>query len=46
MDRGSVYTHHLYEPTEGQNSDTNLQVEYQLEKFILDFRLDNKFVYR
>jgi len=46
MDRGSVYTTHVYEPSVGQTTDTNLQVEIQLETFILDFRLDNKFVYR
>ena len=46
MDRGTVYSTHVFEPGVGQTSDTNLQVEAQLETFILDFRLDNKFVYR
>ncbi|KAL4728567.1 minichromosome maintenance protein 5 [Fusarium chlamydosporum] len=46
MDRGSVYSAHVYEPTFGENGDTRLQLQTQLETFILDFRLDNNFVYR
>lgn len=46
MDRQSVYSTHVYEPTFGDNSDTRLQLQTQLETFILDFRLDNNFVYR
>jgi DNA replication licensing factor MCM5 len=46
MDRQSVFSTHVYESTFGQNDDTNLQVQAQLEAFILDFRLDNVFVYR
>lgn len=46
MDRQSVYSTHVYEPSFGENSDTRLQLQTQLETFILDFRLDNNFVYR
>ncbi|CAM1508253.1 Fc.00g051010.m01.CDS01 [Cosmosporella sp. VM-42] len=46
MDRQSVYSAHVFEPTFGENSDTRLQLQTQLETFILDFRLENNFVYR
>ncbi|KAL6925019.1 hypothetical protein ACHAPO_001972 [Fusarium lateritium] len=46
MDRGSVYSAHVFEPSFGENGDTRLQLQTQLETFILDFRLDNNFVYR
>ncbi|KAG6039885.1 hypothetical protein E4U41_001885 [Claviceps citrina] len=46
MDRQSVYSTHVYEPNFGDNGDTRLQLQQQLETFILDFRLDNNFVYR
>lgn len=46
MDRQSVFSTHLYNPTFAQTEDTNLQVQAQLEAFILDFRLDNAFIYR
>ncbi|KAH7227072.1 MCM2/3/5 family-domain-containing protein [Fusarium redolens] len=46
MDRGSIYSAHVYEPSFGENRDTRLQLQTQLETFILDFRLDNNFVYR
>ncbi|OAQ85612.1 DNA replication licensing factor mcm5 [Purpureocillium lilacinum] len=46
MDRQSVYSTHVYEPSFGDNGDTRLQLRTQLETFILDFRLDNNFVYR
>jgi DNA replication licensing factor MCM5 len=46
MDRQSVYSAHVYEPSYGENGDTRLQLQQQLETFILDFRLDNNFVYR
>jgi DNA replication licensing factor MCM5 len=46
MDRQSVYSTHVYEPSFGQNEDTRLQLQTQLETFILDFRHDNHFVYR
>jgi hypothetical protein len=46
MDRQSVFSAHVYDSTFAQGEDTNLQVQAQLEAFILDFRLDNVFVYR
>jgi DNA replication licensing factor MCM5 len=46
MDRQSVYSTHVYESNFGENTDTRLQVQAQLETFILDFRLDNNFIYR
>jgi DNA replication licensing factor MCM5 len=46
MDRGSIYSAHVYEPSFGENRDTRLKLQTQLETFILDFRLDNNFVYR
>lgn len=45
MDSQSVYSTHVYEPSHGENTD-RLQLQTQLETFILDFRLDNNFVYR
>ncbi|KAK0651913.1 MCM2/3/5 family-domain-containing protein [Cercophora newfieldiana] len=46
MDRQSVFSSRLYPPSFGENEDTNLQVRTLLESFILDFRLDNIFIYR
>ncbi|ROT39238.1 MCM2/3/5 family protein [Sodiomyces alkalinus F11] len=46
MDRQSVYSSHVYEPSVGQNEDTRLQLQTQLENFILDFRHGNDYVYR
>lgn len=44
MDRGTVSSLHVF-PRE-ETDETNLQVQKQLETFILEFRLDNVFVYR
>lgn len=46
MDSRSVYSAHVFEPSYAENGDTRLQLLQQLETFILDFRLDNNFVYR
>ncbi len=46
MDRQSVFSSRLYPSSFGENEDTNLQVRSLLESFILDFRLDNSFIYR
>lgn len=46
MDRQSVYSTHVFEPSHGDTGDSRLQLQNQLETFILDFRLDNNFVYR
>lgn len=36
----------MYPSSFEQTDDTNLQLQAQLETFILDFRLDNIFIYR
>ncbi|KAK3196112.1 minichromosome maintenance protein 5 [Lecanicillium sp. MT-2017a] len=46
MDSQSVYSTHVYEPSYAETEDTRLQIQNQLETFILDYRLDNNFVYR
>ncbi|KAI7763797.1 hypothetical protein LZL87_012695 [Fusarium oxysporum] len=46
MDRRSIYSAHVYEPNFGEHRDTRLQLQTRLKTFILDFRLDNNFVYR
>ncbi|EGR47854.1 hypothetical protein MKX07_001616 [Trichoderma sp. CBMAI-0711] len=46
MDRQSVYSTRVYESNFGDADDTRLQLQSQLETFILDFRIDNNFVYR
>ncbi len=47
MDRQSVLTTRVFSPNAaGQEEDTNLQVQSELEKFNLEYRLDNKFIYR
>ncbi|ATY60689.1 DNA replication licensing factor mcm5 [Cordyceps militaris CM01] len=46
MDAPSVYSTHVYEPSSANTGDTRLQIQTQLETFVLDFRLDNNFVYR
>jgi len=46
MDSQSVFTTRLYPATFGQSEDSAIQVRELLESFILDFRLDNSFIYR
>ena len=46
MDRQSVFTSRLYLDAPGGSEDSNSSVRTQLETFILDFRLDNIFIYR
>jgi DNA replication licensing factor MCM5 len=46
MDRASVYSLSVLPPDYENNDDTRGQVQAQLEQFILQFRLDNSFVYR
>lgn len=46
MDSHTVYSTHVFEPSYAETDDTRLQIQNQLETFILDFRLDNNFVYR
>lgn len=45
MDRQSVYSLSVL-PPEYDNEDTRGQVQVQLEQFILQFRLENIFIYR
>jgi hypothetical protein len=45
MDRQSVFTSRLY-GTPAENENSNTHVRGLLESFILDFRLDNIFIYR
>lgn len=46
MDRQSVYTTHVYDPNFNESDDTPIQIQQQLEHFILNFRLENRFIYR
>ncbi|GKT84949.1 LOW QUALITY PROTEIN: DNA replication licensing factor MCM5 [Colletotrichum tofieldiae] len=46
MDRQSVYSAHVFEPSFGQNEDNRIQIQTQLENFVLHFRHDNDYVYR
>ncbi|TQV93561.1 hypothetical protein V2A60_010041 [Cordyceps javanica] len=46
MDVQSVYSTHVYEPSVAETGDTRIQIQTQLETFVLDFRLDNNFIYR
>ncbi|KAE8441202.1 minichromosome maintenance protein 5 [Mollisiaceae sp. DMI_Dod_QoI] len=45
MDRQSVYSLSVL-PPEYENEDTRGQIQAQLEQFILQFRLENAFIYR
>lgn len=45
MDRQSVFSLSVL-PPEYDNEDTRGQIQAQLEQFILQFRLDNAFIYR
>lgn len=45
MDRQSVYSLSVL-PPEYDSEDTRGQIQAQLEQFILQFRLDNAFIYR
>jgi DNA replication licensing factor MCM5 len=46
MDRQSVYTTHTFRSNFDDSTDTRIQLQEQLEAFILNFRLDNNYVYR
>jgi DNA replication licensing factor MCM5 len=46
MDRQFVYSLSVLPPDYDNNEDTRGQVQAQLEQFILQFRLDNAFIYR
>ncbi|KAF7914432.1 uncharacterized protein EAF01_000838 [Botrytis porri] len=46
MDRQSVFSLSVLPPEYGDNEDTRGQVQSQLEQFLLQFRIDNAFIYR
>ena len=46
MDRQSVYSTHTYASNFDDSTDTRIQLQAQLEAFVLGFRLDNNYVYR
>jgi DNA replication licensing factor MCM5 len=46
MDRQSVFSTRVFESNFPQAEESNLRVQEQLEAFILEYRLDNHFVYR
>ncbi|PKS08010.1 hypothetical protein jhhlp_006622 [Lomentospora prolificans] len=46
MDRQSVFSTHVFDANFNESEDTALQIQAQLENFILNFRLDNQFIYR
>jgi DNA replication licensing factor MCM5 len=47
MDRQSVYSLSVLPPEyDNPNEDTRGQIQSQLEQFILQFRLENAFIYR
>jgi DNA replication licensing factor MCM5 len=45
MDRGSISTTQVFNRSADQD-DSKLQVQKDLENFIMTFRIDNKYVYR
>lgn len=46
MDHQSVYTTRTFSSNFDDSTDTRIQLQNQLETFILNFRLDNNYVYR
>lgn len=46
MDRQSVYSLSVLAPDLDANEDSRSQVQSHLRDFILEFRLDNAFIYR
>ena len=46
MDRQSVYSLSVLAPDPDQHEDSRSQIQAQLREFILEFRLDNIFIYR
>ncbi len=46
MDRQSVYSLSVLAPEHDETEDSYGQIEQQLYDFILEFRLDNAFIYR
>ena len=46
MDREQVYSLSVLPPDYSENEDTRQQILRALQDFILEFRLDNAFIYR
>lgn len=46
MDHQSVFSSRLYGPTFAGSEDSSTAVRATLENFIMEFRLDNSFIYR
>ena len=46
MDRRSVYSRSVLAPDPDASEDSRSQVQAYLREFILEFRLDNAFIYR
>ena len=46
MDRQSVYSLSVLAPDPDASEDSRTQIQTQLRNFILEFRLDNAFIYR
>ena len=46
MDRQSIFSLSVLAPEEGENEGSRTHIRDQLRDFILEFRLDNAFIYR
>lgn len=46
MDRQPVYSLSVLAPDQDANEESRSQIQSQLRDFILEFRLDNAFIYR
>ena len=46
MDQRSVFSSRLFDPSFAGAEDSSTAVRAALEQFILEFRLDNSFIYR
>lgn len=46
MDRQSVFALSVFTPDHEGVDDSRTQIESQLREFVLEFRLDNAFIYR
>lgn len=46
MDRQTVYSLSVFDPDDRDTEDNNSQVQRQLVDFVLDFHIDNVFIYR
>jgi len=46
MDKQSVYSLSVFPPDYGETDNLRGEIQRQLRDFILEFRLDNAFIYR